>query len=47
MEDGGWAMPEMYTTTGTAEGLTQTYERKKKRKDLKKDAQMQALKGMS
>ena len=40
-------MPDMYTTTGTPESLKQVYERKKKRKDLKKEAQMAALKGMS
>jgi hypothetical protein len=40
-------MPETYTTGDTPESLRQTYERKKKRKDLKKDAQLQALKGMS
>jgi hypothetical protein len=38
---------ETYTTTGTPESLTQVYERKKKRKDLKKEAQMEALKGLS
>jgi hypothetical protein len=40
-------MPDTYSTTGTPESLTQTYERKKKRKDLRKDAQMAALKGMA